>query len=148
MSCRTTRSSRPSSIPDPGDALFLDRVAERTSDRVWRLDREKILAAVEDGLELDELSDFLQARSAEPIPATVATLLADLKDRAGRLRNKGTVHMIECADAETARLLILDSKLKSLCLLAGERNLVFREADESAVRARLRKLGYVLPARE
>ncbi len=133
--------------PDPGDALFLGRVAEQTSHRVWRLDREKILAAVEDGLDVGEVSEFLEARTAEPIPATVATLLADLKDRAGRLRDKGTVHMIECADAETARLLVLDSKLKSLCLLAGERNLVFRESDDATVRARLRKLGYVLPAR-
>jgi hypothetical protein len=131
--------------PDPGDTLFLQRVAEQTSHRVWRLDRERILAAVEDGLDVGEVSEFLEARTAEPIPATVATLLADLQDRAGRLRDKGTVHMIECADAETARLLALDPKLKSLCLLAGERNLVFRESDESAVRARLRKLGYVLP---
>ena len=57
------------------------------------------------------------------------------------------MHLIKCTDAETARLLVLDSKLKSLCLLAGDRCLVFREADESAVRARLRKLGYVLPAK-
>ncbi len=56
--------------------------------------------------------------------------------------------MIECADAETAQLLVLDSKLKSLCLLAGDRNLVFRESDESVVRARLRKLGYVVPSSE
>ena len=134
--------------PDPGDALFLDRVAERTSDRVWRLDREKILAAAEDGLQVGEIAEFLEARTAEPIPATVSTLLSDLKHRAGRLRDKGTVHMIECADAETAQLLAVDPKLKSLCLLAGDRNLVFRESDESAVRARLRKLGYVLPAKE
>ena len=31
------------------------------------------------------------------------------------------MHMIECADTETARLLALDPKLKSLCLPAGER---------------------------
>jgi hypothetical protein len=134
--------------PDPGDALFLDRVAERTSDRVWRLDREKILAALEDGFDVGQVSEFLEARTAEPIPATVATLLADLKQRAGQLRDKGAVHMIECADAETARLLVLDPKLRSLCLPAGERNLVFRESDQAAVRAQLRKLGYVLPLRE
>jgi hypothetical protein len=134
--------------PEPGDALFLDRVAERTSDRVWRLDREKILAAVEDGFDVGEVAEFLEARTAEPIPATVATLLDDLKRRAGQLRDQGLVHMIECADAETARLLALDPKLKALCLLAGERNLVFRDSDQSAVRARLRKLGYVLPARD
>jgi hypothetical protein len=134
--------------PDPGDALFLDRVAERTSDRVWRLDRERILAAAEEGLQVGEIAEFLEARTAEPIPITVSTLLSDLKHRAGRLRDKGTVRMIECADSETARLLALDSKLKSLCLLAGERNLVFREADESAVRSQLRRLGYVLPMKE
>jgi Helicase conserved C-terminal domain len=134
--------------PEPGDALFLDRVAERTSDRVWRLDREKILAAVEDGFDVGEVAEFLEARTAEPIPATVATLLDDLKRRASQLRDRGMVHMIECADAETARLLALDPKLKPLCLLAGERNLVFHDSDQSPVRARLRKLGYVLPAKE
>ena len=63
------------------------------------------------------------------------TLLADLTRRAGRLRDKGTVRMIECADAETARLLVLDSKLKTLCLPAGDRNLVFRTSDETTVRS-------------
>ena len=134
--------------PDPGDTLFLDRISDRTSERVWRLDREKILAAAKDGLQVGEIAEFLEARTAEPIPATVSTLLSDLKQRAGRLRDKGTVHMIECSDPETAQLLALDSKLKSLCLLAGVRNLVFRESDESAVRAGLRKLGYVLPSKE
>jgi hypothetical protein len=134
--------------PDPSETLFLDRVTERTSERVWRLDREKILTAVEDGLKIDEITEFLENHSADPIPATVATLLADLRDRAGRLRDMGTARMIECADAETAQLLVLDAKLKTLCLLAGKRTLVFRESDESAVRSRLRKVGYVVPSRE
>jgi hypothetical protein len=134
--------------PDPGDVLFLDRVAERTSDGVWRLDREKILTAIEGGLGIEEISEFLEAHSAEPIPVTVSTLLADLRTRVGRLRDKGSVRMIECVDVETARLLLVDPKLKTLCLLAGERNLVFRESAESEVRSRLRKLGYVVPSKE
>jgi len=134
--------------PDPADAMFLDRVADRTSDRVWRLDREKILTAVEDGLTLGAITEFLENHSSEPIPQTVQTFLADLREKAGRLRDKGTVRMIECADAETARMLVLDAKLKTLCLPAGERNLVFRAANESTVRARLRKLGYVMPSVE
>jgi Helicase conserved C-terminal domain len=132
--------------PDPGDVLFLERVAEKTSERVWRLDREKILTAAEAGLDIEEIAGFLEVRSDEPIPATVATLLDDLRQRAGLLRDKGTVRMIECADTETARLLLVDSKLKSLCLPAGDRSLVFREADQAAVRGRLRKLGYVVPS--
>ena len=38
-----------------------------------------------------------------------------------------------------------DRELKKLCQLAGERQLVFRADDETAVRARLRKLGYAMP---
>jgi hypothetical protein len=51
-------------------------------------------------------------------------------------------------DAETARLLLLDSKLKTLYMPAGERNLVFRTSHETSVRSRLRKLGYVIPSVE
>ena len=75
--------------PDPGDVLFLDRVAERTSDRVWRLDREKILTAAEGGFGIEKLSEFLQEHSAERIPDTVLTLLDDLRQRAGRLSDQG-----------------------------------------------------------
>ena len=79
------------------------------------------------------------------LPGTVRTLLDDLEKRAGQLRDLGTVRMIECADAETARMLLLDPKLKTLCEAAGKRGLVFRDV-ESQVRAQLRKLGYVLPS--
>ena len=135
-------SERP---PDPADVLLLDRVGERTSDSVWRLDRAKVLAAVEGGLGIAELEEFLAAGGQGPMPQTVRVLLADLGERAGRLRDLGTARLIECADAETARLLASDRQLGKVCHLAGERLLVFRAEDEAAVRARLRKLGYVLP---
>jgi len=131
--------------PDPADALFLDRVADRTSDRVWHLDRDKVLTAVEDGVGIDTLREFLEEHSSEPVPANVQTFLADLRDRAGRLRDRGVARMIECADAETALMLLADAKLKTICLLAGERTLVFPAAQELTVRSRLRKLGYVMP---
>jgi len=44
-----------------------------------------------------------------------------------------------------AQLLVNDRRLRELCQLAGERWLVFRAADEQAVRRGLRELGYVLP---
>jgi hypothetical protein len=130
---------------DPGDVLFLDRVAERTSDGTWRLDRDKIITAVEDGLEIDAIAEFLDSHSPEAIPQTVRQLFTDLRASSGRLRDRGTVRMIECADAETARLILLDPKLKTLCVLAGERNLIFRVSDERAVRTHLRKTGHILP---
>ena len=71
----------------------------------------------------------------------MGTLLGDLKDRATRLRDRGTVRMIECADTEMARLLLVDPKLKTLCLPAGKRKLVFGTSDELKVRAQLRRFG-------
>ena len=132
--------------PDPGDALFLDRIAERTSEAVWRLDRDKILARVEEGLKIDEIAVFLERHAQGSLPGTVRALLDDLEKRSGQLRDLGTVRMIECTDPETARMLLLDPKLKTLCEPAGKRGLVFRANVESQVRAQLRKLGYVLPS--
>ncbi len=134
--------------PNPVDVMFLDKFADRTSDLVWRLDREKVLTAVESGLAIDAIVAFLEEHSAEPIPPTVGMLVGDLRDGASRLRDKGTVRMIQCGDPETARLLLLDPKLKTLCLPAGERNLVFRTADETKVRTQLRKLGYIMASGE
>jgi hypothetical protein len=132
--------------PDPADAMFLDRVAERTSEAVWRLDRDKILARVEEGLKIDEVADFLRAHASDSMPLTVSTFLDDLRKRTEQLRDLGTVRMIECADPETARMLLLDPKLNKLCEAAGKRGLVFRTNVEPQVRAQLRKLGYVLPS--
>ena len=118
----------------------------RTSQAVWRLDRETLLERVEEGLNLDEVARFLERHSEGGLPSTVKTLLDDLQRRSGQLRDLGTVRMIECKDQETARLLLLDSKLKSLCEPAGKRGIVFRASVEPQVRKQLRKLGYVLPS--
>lgn len=131
--------------PDPADVLLLDQVGARASDSVWRLDRAKILAAVEGGLGLAELEGFLASGGYGPLPPTVRVLLADLGERAGRLRDLGTARLVECVDAETARLLSSDRQLGEFCRPAGDRHLVFRADDEAAVRSRLRKLGFVLP---
>ncbi|MGZ3317365.1 MAG: helicase-associated domain-containing protein [Isosphaeraceae bacterium] len=132
--------------PDAADALFLDRIAERTSEAVWRLERDKILVRVQEGLKLDEIAAFLERHAQGPLPGTVRTLLDDLEQRSGRLRDLGTVRMIECTDPETARMLLLDPKLKTLCEPSGKRGIVFRANVESQVRSQLRKLGYVLPS--
>jgi hypothetical protein len=128
-----------------GDVLLLERFAERRSEAVWHLEAGKVLAAVEQGLRVEELRDFLEARSQEPLPHTVEVFLEDLAERSTQLQDQGTARLVACGDAHLAQLLIHDRRLRSLCQLAGERQLVFRAADEAAVRRALRELGYVLP---
>jgi hypothetical protein len=129
----------------PADVLFLERFAERKSEAVWHLAAGKVLDAVEKGMTLPELKEFLAARSQGPLPRTVEVFLDDLTNKAGQLEDLGTAHLIGCADAHVAQLLAHDRRLRKLCRLAGERQLVFRAADETAVRRALRDLGYVLP---
>jgi hypothetical protein len=127
------------------DLLLLDRFAERRSESVWRLEAARVLAAVEEGLTVGELREFLQAKSPGPLPQTVTVFLDDLKRKARQVRDLGSARLAECADATVAQLLANDARLRKLCELAGERRLVFQVADEAAVRRRLRELGYVLP---
>jgi hypothetical protein len=129
----------------PADILLLERFAERRSEAVWRLETAKVLETVEQGLSIRELTEFLSARSAEPLPQTVAVFLDDLASKTGQLTDEGTARLITCKGAVVAQELANDRRLRKLCQLTGERTLVFRAADEAAVRRGLRELGYVLP---
>ena len=127
------------------DALFLERFAERKSEAVWQLDAGKILESVGKGLTVEELKIFLEAKNQGPLPQTVKVFLDDMANKLSQLEDLGAARLIACKDAEVAHLLVHDRRLRSLCQLAGERQIVFRSADETTIRRVLKELGYVLP---
>ena len=86
-----------------------------------------------------------QARSDEPLPQTVSVFLGDLAQKASEIEDLGSARLIACRTPHLAQLLAHDRRLAKLCRLAGEQHLVFRSADEPAVRRALREQGYVLP---
>jgi hypothetical protein len=88
----------------PDEALLLETYAERETDTVWRLDRDKAIAAVESGNHLAELRAFLQARDAQPLPEMVESFITTTERQARALHNKGPALLIECADVEIADL--------------------------------------------
>src|SRR5205807_1427244 len=99
----------------------LERFTERQSEAVWHLSATRILAAVEEGLAVAELKEFLSAKSADPLPQTVEVFLDDLANKASQLEDLGTARLIACVDAHVAQLLAHDRRLRSLCQRAGER---------------------------
>jgi hypothetical protein len=128
------------------DRLALDRYAERTADRSWRLRRERLLAAVESGDTIEHVREFLAARSAMPLPDTVASLLDDIGSRTGALTDRGPAILIECADPALAILLARDRRTRGHCLHAGDRMLAVPAASKTAFRRAARELGYVVGA--
>jgi len=129
----------------PDEALLLGTYAEQESDAVWRLDREKALAAVESGNQIAELREFLQARDEQPLPETVESFITTTERRARALTNKGAALLIECVDAEVAETVAGHERTKKLCLRAGERHLVVRVEAEEQFRKALHALGYGMP---
>jgi hypothetical protein len=129
----------------PDETLLLETYAEKESDKVWRLSREKALAAVESGNQIKELREFLQARDEQPLPETVEGFIA-LTDRQARaLKNTGVALLIECADSELAELIANYERTKKLCLRAGERHLVVKVDAEEQFRKAVHLLGYGMP---
>lgn len=129
---------------EAGDRLALNAWAVPVSDFVWRLEAGKLLAAVEEGRSLEELRDFLMARSGAAVPDTVARLLDDVAERCTKVHDRGLARLVECADAPLAALIANDTWTRKHCLRAGERHLVVPASSEAAFRRGLRDAGYLL----
>ncbi|MBU0702549.1 MAG: helicase-associated domain-containing protein [Chloroflexi bacterium] len=130
----------------PGDALILELFAEQTSDVVWKIEPARLLEAIEQGHSVADVETFLKAKSGGSLPGTVEIFFQETADRASRLKDRGPARLIEAQDEALAQLIANDSRLRSLCMLAGERHIVVSESDEKAFRRALHELGYSLPA--
>jgi len=130
----------------PGDILFLEQFAEQASDVVWKIQPIRLLEALEAGHPVADMEAFLKARAGGNLPDNVVIFFREMADRASRLADRGPARVIEAQDAALAQLIVSDSRLRSLCMLAGERYIVVPADNESAFRRGLRELGYGLPA--
>jgi hypothetical protein len=95
---------------------------------------------------MEELREFLTARSAGALPDTVARLFDDAAERCTKVYDGGLARLVECADSALAALIANDTRTRKYCLRAGERHLVVPAASEAAFRRALRDAGYLLSA--
>lgn len=59
----------------PEEMLLMETYAEKESESVWYLDRARTMAALENGHQIAELREFLQAGDDQPLPETVEGFL-------------------------------------------------------------------------
>jgi hypothetical protein len=128
-----------------GEALFLETWSEREGDELWRLDKAKILNAVENGHSIAELRDFLEDRDSQGLPDTVEGFIATTGRAAVALKNRGPVLYIECIDAATAKLIASHELTKSLCYSAGPKHLAVNPENEERFRKAINAMGYGMP---
>jgi hypothetical protein len=132
----------------PADVLFLERFSDKVSEQVWRLSAQKMLECTENGVRIDEIQTFLEARNRSELPQTMIVFLKDMKQRTGQVKDLGPARLIECASDAIAQLIANDTKLKGLCILAGDHHLVVPAENEMQFKKALRGLGYGLTSNE
>lgn len=133
-----------SSVAASADELFLGRFCRQTSERVWRIDLKRLLAAVEEGIDLASIVSFLGERNADKMPQPVQTFFDDVRSRIGKVQDVGDAVLIKCADEALARLIASDTEMQKLCLPAGDTFLAVPKDNQKRFRKALQKLGYVL----
>jgi hypothetical protein len=129
----------------PGDASMLELFASRQSDRLWRIDPQRLLDYVETGGLLEDVLRFVEEHAAEGIPETVRVFFNDFQAKAGAILGAEDASLIEFADPAVAALVAHDARAGKLCLPAGPRHVAVSKKNERAFRTALKKLGYVLP---
>lgn len=127
------------------ETLFLETWAANEGQDHWRLDRGKILGAVENGRPIAELRSFLETRDPQGLPDTVDGFLNMTARNAGALKNTGPVLLIECADPEVADRIAGHELSKALCWRAGPKHLAVKVEAEERFRKAVNGLGYGIP---
>ncbi|MEO5744192.1 MAG: helicase-associated domain-containing protein, partial [Terracoccus sp.] len=131
---------------ETADQLTLDAYARRTSDRVWTLTIDTVVAAVAAGRDVGQFRVFLESRMTQSaLPSTLVTLLDDVTARTRRVRDLGRVRLIECADPALATLIHHDRRVRRLCTPIGDRHLAVTPDDEPAFLKALQALGFAIP---
>ena len=126
------------------ERLLIDTYANAESDDVWRLDADAILTALESGHDIADLHGFLAGRDDQDLPETVEGFLRNIERASSALRLRGSVLLVECADADIASRLADDPKLRKVCRRAGERHLVIETKSERAFRKAAHAHGFGL----
>jgi len=129
----------------PAEVAMLDLYAVRKGERVWRLDRGRMLDHLESGGTMEDVTRFLGAHAADGVPETVTAFLTDVGAKASAVRGVVNAVLVEFADAATAALVAHDPRARKLCVRAGELAVAVPKKRERAFRTALKKMGLVLP---
>ncbi len=137
-----------------GDRGTLERIGIVQHQGVYRLDREQLLEATQQGLNLDQIQTFLASKSGvdvSQLPQTVQVFFNEVAQRLGALRVGGRMILLEGDDPYLLTELANTAGLRAMVRLAtidGKPVLLVPEEREAAAQRHLRKLGYVPQKRQ
>ncbi len=127
-----------------GDRILLERMATKTSQMVWHLDAFLIVKAVDSGLPVDEIRDFLTANSDDALPEPVESLLEEIGEKSTAVKMLGKEIVLQIKDETTTQELLKDKKINKLVHLSADNHLVIKEENKKKFKNALLKKGYIV----
>ncbi|HMZ61666.1 MAG TPA: hypothetical protein PL048_23030, partial [Leptospiraceae bacterium] len=124
------------------DQLFLEALAVKSADYMYRLEEKSILHLLEKGHTIDTVTEFLKARSQNELPSLVLDFLDRIKRKSGLINNLGSAKVLKISDRPTALLIANSSRLKKLCFFAEPDLIIILLQNEQKFFKELKSLGY------
>lgn len=128
-----------------GDASQLERFAKKKSDAVWKIDKKTIFKCLENGDTADDILTILKAGSANDVPETVQTLIAEVVQRSTLIQEREEAVALTFKDEHTAVLAEHDRSVAPAVMGRNGRILFVRTKNLKKAQSGLRKLGILLP---
>ncbi len=141
ISVRTNLSVEVQDALSAEEELLLENYAVRESGNLWRLDRARIIQAIESGAGVDQLRTFLSARDDQALPDLVEGFLKQVERDSQALTVRGPAVIFDCASVEVAERIAADKICGKLCQCLGRKSLAITAASETRFRNAVRDLG-------
>lgn len=128
----------------PNDRHLLEQVAIPQNDDHYRLDTQRLLISLEEGGDLEHLTDFLKTRHPGPLPQKVLAWLEKVEQNSQAFKTSGQALFIEARSDDLVEMILADPVLQKFCKLFDRKTLVIPASKEKAFRTRLKELEFVL----
>ncbi len=128
----------------PNDQRRLESMAVPLKNGQYRLDAQRVLTAVEEGDDWQQVAEFLSSRHSGHLPEEVLFWLEKLQQNSQAFKNGGPALLIKVESADLAQMAMADPVLQKFCKRVDSKTLVIPANRVNALRKRLKELEYML----
>lgn len=129
----------------PSEKIVLVQYLQTKTDKTYRLDREVLLQAIEQGGELKSFVTFLTDVSELPLSKSILEEIAVLEEHCNALSDAGNARLLNCSSIALAKMIATDPNTGKYCFHGHDKLLVIPEKSEKAFQKAAKKLGYIIP---
>ncbi len=131
----------------PGQALYLEKIAEQKEIDRWRLSTSSLLSAIHNGESLVDIKTMLASSSSMEFSKEIELLFRKVKQRSSAFIDVGTTTLIECSP-ESRKQALTHKEISRLCLPAGEKHLAILPGKEEVFARALQSAGFIIGSKK